>query len=307
VHRVLRVALKAAVRRGKASRNVCDLFDPPTARKAHIPSLSVADTQAVVAAALVDDQAPRWLIALLLGMRQGEVLGLRWHRVDLEAGKLLVLRQAQRHTWQHGCEDPHACGARRHRFRPCRQPCARHQRPESCGKVCAPDCARHASICPQRWGGGIVEVDTKSDTGKQDGLPLVPVLVEMLRGWRERQIRERAELGRRWDPKGLVFTTVEGGPIDPRRDHTRWEQLLAAAGVEDHRLHAARHTAATLMVATGTDVTVVQEVLRHASVETARVYVDVASDMKRQAVERVAALLFDGALGDLLRTSTAPK
>jgi hypothetical protein len=36
IHRMLRRALKDAVRRGKASRNVCDLIDPPDARPAKV-------------------------------------------------------------------------------------------------------------------------------------------------------------------------------------------------------------------------------------------------------------------------------
>lgn len=309
VHRVLRKALKDAQRRGRASRNVCDLIDPPTARKKHVGSLGLNEAQAVVVAAIEDDMAARWLLGLLLGMRQGEVLGLRWSRVDLEAGHLYVLKQIQRHAWQHGCDDPVACAAPRHRTRPCnprRGVCRRHRRPESCARVCPPGCVGHASRCPQRVGGGMVEVDTKSATATDRPLPLVPVLVESLRVLRERQIRERAERGAVWDPAGLVFTSYEGKPIDSRRDHEQWESLLERAGVKDHRLHAARHTAATLMMAAGADTAVIQEILRHADIRTTRGYMDVANDLKRQAVEKIAASLFDGALSDLLRGPTAP-
>lgn len=307
VHRVLRKAFKDAVRRGRASRNVCDLIDPPHARAARVASLTLADAQAVITAAVDDDLAPRWLLGMLLGMRQGEVLGLRWHRVDLESGVLWVDKQVQRHSWLHGCDDPHVCAVRHCRTRPCRQGCRRHKSIKGCPPPCPPDCTGHARACPQRHGGGIVEVDTKSDTGKESGIPLNGVLVDSLRVWRERQIRERGQLGRRWDPKGLVFTSFEGRPLDARRDHTRWEELLVRAGVEDARLHAARHTAATLMVASGTDIAVVQEILRHADIRTTRVYTEVANDLKRQAVDRISRSLFDGALADLLRPADERK
>ena len=44
-------------------------------------------------------QSPRWSIALSLGMRQGEALGLLWDDVDLDEGVLRVRRSVQRHTW----------------------------------------------------------------------------------------------------------------------------------------------------------------------------------------------------------------
>lgn len=103
-----------------------------------------------------------------------------------------------------------------------------------------------------------------------------------------------------------MFTTYEGDPINSPTDHRKWEELLARAGVKDVRLHAARHTAATLMLATGADISIVQEILRHADIRTTCLYVDVANDLKREAVERVAAALFDGQLAELLRTPTAP-
>lgn len=305
VHHVLSRALKVAQRRGRASRNVCELIDPPKSRATHIAALSLADAQAVITVALKDDVAPRWLLGILLGLRQGEALGLRWNRIDLEAGTLLIPKQIQRQTWQHGCDDPHAC-ARPHCENKAKRKCPpsdckRHPGKKGCPPPCPPECTDHARLCPQKHSGGLREVDTKSQTGAGKPLPIPPVIVEALRSWRERQIREYADMGRRWDPKGLAFTSGTGAPVDPRRDHARWEQLLVSAGVEDQRLHAARHTAGTLMVATGTDISIVQEMLRHATIQTTRGYVDVAADMKRQAVEKVAASLFDGALADLLR------
>lgn len=56
----------------------------------------------------------KWSVALGLGLRQGEALGLRWQHVDLDAGTLMVRWQLQRLAWQHGCADPHLCGKGRH-------------------------------------------------------------------------------------------------------------------------------------------------------------------------------------------------
>ena len=45
----------------------------------------------------------RWSLALVLGMRQGECLGLTWDMVDLERGVVTVAWQQQQLRWEHGC------------------------------------------------------------------------------------------------------------------------------------------------------------------------------------------------------------
>jgi integrase len=332
VHRVLRKALKDATRRGRAGRNVCDLIDPPTSRRTKVRAHTLVEAQAIIRAVADDDMAARWLLGILLGLRQGEVLGLRWHHLKLEAdpATLSAEQQLQRRAWRHGCEDPAACARSRCRARPCppryrhgcedaagcrklahfcparlvAPGCSTHRSKRGCPPPCRPGCTGHARGCPARRDGGLVEVDLKSEKSVRE-LVLPPVIVDYLVSWRERQQRERAQVGKPWDPQGLVFTTAAATPIDPRRDHAAWERLLVRAGVADGPLHGARHDAGTLMIATGTDISVVQEVLGHTDIRTTRGYVDIANDLKQQAVNRVAAALFDGALAGLLQPSTA--
>src|SRR5690242_20819011 len=67
----------------------------------------------------------RWSVALALGIRQGEALGLRWSYVDLETGVIRAWFQVQRLAWRHGCDDPHACGGQWHRLA-CKKGCKQH-------------------------------------------------------------------------------------------------------------------------------------------------------------------------------------
>jgi len=331
-HRMLRKALADAVRRGKASRNVCDLINPPRYRGKKVSALTIAETEAVIREAVKDELAARWLIGLFLGPRQGETLGLRWPRVHLdppapEEPYIEVETQIQRRTWQHGCDDPIVCAADHHRqgCRPrwahgCKDPaacrprphlcpvrrqgvgCSRHTRP--CPPPCPPGCAGHARHCPQRHGGGLVEVELKTEKSVRS-LALPAVLVELLRQHRARQQRERQLLGLAWDADGLVFSQPDGRPIDASTDHRAWEALLERAGVADAKLHAARHTAGTMLVASGTDISVVQELLGHTQISTTRIYVDVAQKTKREAVDRAVSALMDGNLAALLQRDSA--
>lgn len=324
VHRVLHKAFKDAVRRGRASRNVCDLFDPPTARMRKIDAHTLREAEAITEAALRDPLAPRWLLGMFLGPRQGEVLGMRWHRVELdppgdEKPRLRLESQLQRRTWEHGCDDPMVCAQQFCRTGPCPAVCPDHRGRRGCTDACRPQCTRHARACPppcklgctgharrcpDKVNGGLVEVDLKTDGSHRD-LPLPPAIVELLRRHREEQQRIYRMQGIPWSREGLVFTTTVGTPIDPKADHKAWERLLVAAGVADSRLHAARHSAGTMMIATGTDIAIVQETLGHTQISTTKGYVDVALSVKAEAVDKAMAAIMDGRLTELLQRGGA--
>jgi integrase len=127
-------------------------------------------------------------VALSLGLRKGEALGLKWARLDLEKGVLHTPRQFQRHKWKHGCDDPHECGKALHKLTPCKSSCNRHKK--FCPPVCPANCTRHASKCPQRHGGGLREVEVKPRAGKRTiGIP--KPLLEALREHKKAQHIER--------------------------------------------------------------------------------------------------------------------
>ncbi len=71
---------------------------------------SVDEIRLLLKAALDGRNGARWAVALALGLRQGEALGLKWSDVDLDAGSLLVRRGRLRPRWAHGCGE--TCGRR---------------------------------------------------------------------------------------------------------------------------------------------------------------------------------------------------
>jgi integrase len=246
VHRTIKTALNVAVRRGHLSRNVARLAKAPRLDEQEIEPFTVGEAQRILAVAAEQRNGVRFALALALGLRKGEALGLKWRRIDLEKGLLRTPRQLQRHRWQHGCEDPHECGQLSHKTEPCPANCNRHQR--ACPPPCPLDCVRHASKCPRRHGGGLKEVDVKSRAGRRAvGIPTP--LVEALKRHREAQEQERRRAAQLWEEGDWVFAQQNGRPVDPRADHDAWKKLLADAGVRDARLHDARHTAATMLLA----------------------------------------------------------
>lgn len=95
-HRILSRALTVAMQRGRVARNVATLVDPPSVRRPEIVPLTEAEVRKVLQAAHEIDNGARWSVALALGLRQGEALGLRWQDVDLDLGTLTVRHALQR-------------------------------------------------------------------------------------------------------------------------------------------------------------------------------------------------------------------
>lgn len=94
LHAILHRALKEAVNLGLVARNVTEAVAPPKDRRRAVASWDVADVQRFLDVAAGDHRyGPVWLTALHTGMRRGELLGLRWQDVDLDANVLHV-RQA---------------------------------------------------------------------------------------------------------------------------------------------------------------------------------------------------------------------
>jgi len=93
---VLRTALNVAMRWGILGRNAASLAGPPRVPEREIRPLSRNDARAILEAVAGDRLEGLFTIALALGLRQGEALGLRWPDVDLDGGLLTVQRSLQR-------------------------------------------------------------------------------------------------------------------------------------------------------------------------------------------------------------------
>jgi integrase len=96
-HTILHRALEDAVRRGWVVRNVADHALVPAPKRKRRRAEMATWTAEEVAAFLEATENERlylvWYVALMTGMRRGEILGLRWRDTDLERGRLRLVRQ----------------------------------------------------------------------------------------------------------------------------------------------------------------------------------------------------------------------
>lgn len=96
MHAVLHRALGQAVRWDLIVRNPADLVDAPLPRRIPINPLTTSQTRQLLSAAKDDRLYALYVLAVTTGLRQGELLGLRWADVDPTAASLMVMQQYQR-------------------------------------------------------------------------------------------------------------------------------------------------------------------------------------------------------------------
>lgn len=274
-HVVLSKALKDAMREGMITHNVCERVDKPRYTRQRRTSMSPGVARLVIRTALETrdpTEATRWVAAFVTGARQGELLGMRWQYIDLDAGYADISWQLQQLRKTHGCGDQLRGGD---------WPCGRQR----------------VGYCPQaRWDlppgfewepchRSLVFTRPKTAAGTR----VVPLIGPLLAALRELHDRQGV------NPHDLVWHRPDGRPIDPRADNRAWNQLLVDAEViepgQTMPLHLVRHTTATLLRSAGVDEQTRMEILGHVSVDAQRGYAH--ADRSRH----LAAM---GTLGELL-------
>ena len=92
IHVTLHKALKDAVADGLILKNVADGLKPSKPRKKEINPLNPEQAKAFLEAAREDRYEALYVLAVHYGLRQGELLGLKWADLDMDAGVLQVRR-----------------------------------------------------------------------------------------------------------------------------------------------------------------------------------------------------------------------
>ncbi len=257
IHATLCSALATAVKRGLIASNPASraLMELPEAPR---PKVSVWEPQEL--GAFLDAVAAHPLAALFelisaTGLRRGEALGLRWSDIDTEAGELTVRQTVTQVQKKRVGEQPQC---------------------PVCGE-------QHAGVS---WG------KPKTASGEDRAVALPAGVVGVLLVHRLAQDAERAEWGDAWRDHGLVFTRPGGDPLAPGWVSDLFDELRAAAGLRRITLHGLRHGHASLMLASGADMTRISKRLGHSSITiTADTYSHLQKDGARRDAEEAHAIV----------------
>lgn len=113
IHATLHKALKDAERLGLVARNVCKLVNVPRMAESEIHPLSRENARVLLDVAAGERLEALYTVAISIGMRQSELLGLRWKDIDLDEGLLRVRMQLKREEGEWVWKEPKTRRSRR--------------------------------------------------------------------------------------------------------------------------------------------------------------------------------------------------
>jgi integrase len=141
-------------------------------------------------------------------------------------------------------------------------------------------------------GGKVIDSRAKTKAGRRR-LPLDAHLIGLLRTAKARQSAEKLAAGEAYQDHGFVVCDELGRSYYPGWISVRFKKLAQQAGLPPLKLHGLRHTGATLMLADGVPLKVVQEMAGHSSpVITLASYAHVLPGQAEAAGEALSNRLF---------------
>ncbi len=112
----------------------------------------------------------------------------------------------------------------------------------------------------------------------------------------ERRSDSRTRTGPGWRRGRPMFTYADGRPIRPEYLTHRFRTLVKELDLPPIRLHDLRHGAATIALASRTDLKVIQQMLGHSSiVTTADTYTSVLPEAAHRAAQATADMIIEAA------------
>jgi integrase len=182
IHAVLRNALQTAVREEIIPRNVAKLVKVTTPKYKVNRGLTVDQARDVLKAAKDERLYALYVLALCLGLRRGELFGLRWQDIELVS-----------------CTDCDGEGD------------------EEC-ETCAGSGIESATLevvqTVQRIRGELRFVPPKTDESTRT-VPLPDICITAVCEHKIRQAEEQRAAGKNWKDNGLVFPSLLGTPMEP--------------------------------------------------------------------------------------------
>lgn len=147
---------------------------------------------------------------------------------------------------------------------------------------------------------GRIEKPPKTEAGRRE-VDLPATVINLFRETKKQQAENRLFMADKYQDNNLVFCQGNGKAIDNSNLTRRFRRLADAKGYEDLRFHDLRHTHASLMLAAGEQLHVVQQRLGHEKPSTtADIYGHAIPGQQRAAADR-----FDNLFGHQMGTKTS--
>jgi len=139
---------------------------------------------------------------------------------------------------------------------------------------------------------GICQYKEPKTSHSRRRVAMTPKLALYLREYKTEREWLNRQLGKPFTLDDLVFTGIEGKPIDPGVLSHSFGRLAVQAGLENVRFHDLRHTFASLMLLRGAKPKIISEALDHSSVAfTMDVYSHIIDGIQSDAMALLDELL----------------
>lgn len=109
--------------------------------------------------------------------------------------------------------------------------------------------------------------------------------IEMLRDYKIEQTETRLLLGDRWTNGNWIFTQWDGKPMYPTTPTSWFSKFLKRNGLKHKKFHSLRHTSATLLLSSGTNIKTVAARLGHNQLSTTNRYVHSVTEADIEAAQ----------------------
>lgn len=117
------------------------------------------------------------------------------------------------------------------------------------------------------------------------------VCIDLIRQLKAEKEREQVRLGTAWIGDEWLFTQWDGSIIYPQTPSQWFSEFLARHGMKHRKFHALRHTSATLLLLSGTNVKQVSGRLGHADLRVTNGYLHCLAEADEAAANALSSLL----------------
>jgi integrase len=281
---VLRTALSDAVRLELVGRNAAKLVRGPKTTRREITPLNTEQARALLKAVKSTREEGLFTAATALGLRMGELLGLRWQDIDLAGKQLHVRQQAQRFG---GDADL------RRELQAQRKALLTRLKASTDAQERKTIHAELVTLRPKiRAEQTTIQFTEPKSRRSRRTITAPLVVIEAFKAHQIRQLEERLKAGPAWEASGLVFVTPIGTPMEARQVTRLLRDVLTKAALPLVRMHDLRHSCATLLLAQGVNPRVVMETLGHSQISlTLDTYSHVLPALQADAADRMDAAL----------------
>lgn len=260
IRAVLRKALTDAERWEIIDRNVAKLVELPSKQQKEIEPLTPTEAQTFLEAIEGHRLEALFMMALATGLRQGELLGLRWEYqedrktvrdVDLETGRLIVNYALARVDGKWILKRP--------------------KTPKSRRNLVLPTIVHQALVSHRDR--QAFERATAAKARLEQGLA-------------------KSEQPTHWERWGLVFARSDGQPLVSKTVTIEFQKVLKKAELPRQRFQDLRHGAASLLIAQGATLQDVAEQLGHSQIGlVASTYGHLYDEQRRANARRMDEIL----------------